>query len=119
MSILASFKQRYCFEERLSEATRVMRKHPNKIPIICEKSHYAGNCPTIDKIKYLVDINLTVGQFIFFIRKRLSLRSHQAIFLFVNGNIPSSNQLLQTVYEVHKDADKFLYCTYSFENVFG
>lgn len=42
----------------------------------------------IDKKKYLVPSDLTCGQFVYVIRKRLKLPAEKAIFLFVNGVIP-------------------------------
>ena len=52
-------------------------------------------------------------------RKRLKLPAEQAIFLFVNGIIPATAALMNTVHEEHKDPDGFLYVTYSGENTFG
>ena len=73
----------------------------------------------IDKKKYLVPSDLTVGQFMFVIRKRLKLPPEQAIFLFVNGTIPPTGALMNQIYEEHRDVDGFLYITYSGENTFG
>ena len=75
--------------------------------------------PTLDKTKYLVPMDLTVGQFMFVLRKRMKLSPEQAIFLFINGTIPSSNSLVHELYQQHKDVDGFLYLGYSGENTFG
>jgi GABA(A) receptor-associated protein len=45
-----------------------------------EKSDIA----TIDKKKYLVPADLTVGQFVYVIRKRIKLSPEKAIFIFVD-----------------------------------
>lgn len=73
----------------------------------------------IDKKKYLVPADLTCGQFLYVIRKRLKLEPEKAIFLFVDGKIPATTAFLNTIYEEHKDPDGFLYMSYSDENVFG
>ena len=73
----------------------------------------------IDKKKYLVPADLTCGQFVYVIRKRLKLPPEQAIFLFINGVIPPTGSLLSTIFEESKDEDGFLYITYAGENVFG
>jgi GABA(A) receptor-associated protein len=73
----------------------------------------------IDKKKYLVPSDLTCGQFLYVIRKRLKLPAEKAIFLFVDGKIPSTSAMLNEIYEQHRDADGFLYMSYSDENVFG
>ena len=70
-----------------------------RIPIICEKCDKKNiSVPTLDKTKYLVPFDLTVGQFMFVLRKRMKLSPEQAIFLFVDGIIPSSNALVQDLY---------------------
>ncbi|KAH8061997.1 ATG8-like protein [Aureococcus anophagefferens] len=69
--------------------------------------------------RYLVPADLTVGQFIYVIRKRIKLPPERAIFIFVDNVIPPTAALMSTVYEVQKDEDGFLYITYSGENTFG
>ena len=115
-----SFKNEFRFEDRLTEAKRVLTKYPDRIPIICERSLIASkDCPIIDKKKYLVPITYTVGEFLFVIRKRLKLPPEKAIFLFVNDKIPATSSLLGNVYKRYKDADGYLYMSYSQENTFG
>ena len=63
--------------------------------------------------------DLTVAQFAFVIRRRLSLEPEKALFLFIDGTLPPSAQLMREVYEAHADADGFLYVLYSSENTFG
>jgi GABA(A) receptor-associated protein len=114
------FKNQYLFDIRLAEANTVLRKYPDRVPVICERQKNAPNdCPQIDKRKYLVPNDLSLGQFIYIIRKRLKLPPEKAIFLFINGNIIEASQLLCTVYNNYKDPDNFLYITYTFENTFG
>ena len=114
-----AFKDKFTFEERREESAKVAVKYPDRIPIICEKNANSKNTPDIDKTKYLVPCDLTMGQFIYVIRKRLSISSNYAIYIFVNGFIPPSSELLMTLYEKEHDEDGFLYMTYSFENTFG
>jgi GABA(A) receptor-associated protein len=76
--------------------------------------------PYIDKKKYLVPNDLSLGQFIFVIRKRLKLPANEAIYIFTStGIIPTTSQQMIDIYRQHKDQDGFLYLTYSGENVFG
>ena len=115
-----SFKNEFKFEDRFNEAIRVLNKYPDRIPIICERSTTASqDCPIIDKRKYLVPSDLTIGQFIYVIRKRLQLPSEKAIFLFVGNTIPSTTCLINKLYRRYKDPDKYLYISYAYENVFG
>lgn len=114
------FKEEKSFEERLAESKRIREKHPDRIPVICEKSTRCNkDIPDIDKRKYLVPSDLTMGQFIYVIRKRMNLTPHKSIFLFVNHTLPQSSELISKVYEKCKDQDGFLYIEYSSENTFG
>ena len=64
------YKKRKSFEDRLSES-KIMEKHPDKIPIIvskCSKSHLNN----IDKNKYLVSNDMTTSQFIYRLEKELN-----------------------------------------------
>jgi GABA(A) receptor-associated protein len=115
-----SFKSTHTFIDRFNETTRILEKYPDRIPLICEKAKNASSsCPNIDKNKYLVPNDLTVGHFVYVIRKRLKLSPEKAIFLFINGSIPSGSTLLCHLYDIYKDKDGFLYITYTFENTFG
>ena len=53
--------------------------------------------------------DLSIGQFLYVVRKRLKLPAEQAIFLFVNGTIPPSSRMISQIYEEHRDPDGFLY----------
>jgi GABA(A) receptor-associated protein len=74
---------------------------------------------TIDKKKYLVPADLTIGQFVYIIRKRIKLSPQKAIFIFIDEVLPPAAALMSSIYEEHKDEDGFLYITYSGENTFG
>ena len=91
--------------------------------------------------------DLTVGQFVYVIRKRIKLSPEKAIFIFVDEVLPPTAALMSSIYEEHKDEDgyvviprvplsthkfrfplftdtglllsRFLYITYSGENTFG
>jgi GABA(A) receptor-associated protein len=78
-----------------------------------------SDVPDLDKKKYLVPSDLTVGQFVYVIRKRVKLSAEKAIFIFVNNALPPTASLMSTIYEENKDEDGFLYVQYSGENTFG
>lgn len=105
-------------DKRKAEASRILQKFNDRIPVICEKVE-KSDIAEIDKRKYLVPSDLTVGQFVYVIRKRIKLPSEKAIFIFVNDILPPTAALLSTVYDEHKDEDGFLYVLYSGENTFG
>jgi GABA(A) receptor-associated protein len=115
-------------EARKASAAAIRAKHPDRIPVIVHKREGDASLPDIDKRKFLVPSDLTIGQFMYVIRKRIKLAPEQAIFLFVasgtpsgkpSGILPSSVATLKAVYDQHCAEDGFLYMTYSGENVFG
>jgi GABA(A) receptor-associated protein len=113
------FQQNFSFEQRLNESLRIREKYPDRIPIICERMKTEKKLPNIDKNKYLVPSDLTIGQFIFVIKKRLKVSSEVALFFLINENICSNSELLSTIYEKNKQNDGFLYIGYAGENTFG
>lgn len=113
-----SFKERFPFNKRVEEATRIMEKYPDRIPVIVEKAS-SSDIPEIDKHKYLVPKDLTVSQFIYVIRKRIKLQPEQAIFIFINNSLPPASSLMSQMYEEHADECGFLFCLYSGESTFG
>ncbi|GMH24985.1 hypothetical protein Nepgr_026828 [Nepenthes gracilis] len=114
----SSFKLQHPLERRQAEAARIREKYPDRIPVIVEKAE-RSDIPDIDKKKYLVPADLTVGQFVYVVRKRIKLGAEKAIFIFVKNILPPSAAMMSAIYEEHKDEDGFLYMTYSGENTFG
>jgi GABA(A) receptor-associated protein len=115
----SKYKNNYSFQQRLNESKGILLKYPDRIPIICEKLYGQQDLPDIDKHKYLVPYDLTLGQFIYIIRQRLKLHPDDAIFLFVNNKIMSIHQTIMNIYYYEKDPDGFLYIKYSKESTFG
>ena len=114
------FKDAQTFETRKNEATRVRTKYPNRIPVIVERAENCNEIEIIDKKKYLVPTDLTMGQFIYVIRKRLkTMSAEKALFVFVGDIMPPTGENMAILYENNKDEDGFLYITYSGENTFG
>lgn len=112
------FKDEHPFDKRKSEADRILLKYPDRIPVIVEK-HTKTELPDLDKKKYLVPADLTVGQFVYVIRKRIKLPAEQAIFIFVNNTLPAAGTLMSQIYKEHADSDKFLYLILSGESTYG
>jgi GABA(A) receptor-associated protein len=116
---MSSFKLKHDFQIRRKEATKILEKYPNRLPIIIERSKKC-KLNEVDKTKFLVPNDLTIGQLLIIIRKRIILEYEEALFLFVDDSIlPATSQLLSSIYDEHKDADGFLYLTYCSENTFG
>lgn len=112
------FKKNHPFDQRKSEATRIRLKYDDRIPVIVERAPKT-DIIDLDKHKFLVPKDLTVGQFVHVIRKRIELKPEKAIFVFINNSLPPISELMSVVYSQHKDEDGFLYMLYSGENCFG
>tara|TARA_Y100000389_G_scaffold96808_1_gene93512 strand:- start:6704 stop:7048 length:345 start_codon:yes stop_codon:yes gene_type:complete len=102
-------------------AETLLNKYPNRIPVICNRSSNAcKDTPPIEKTKYLVARELTMGQFIHIVRKRIQLPPDRALFFFINDCIiPPTSSDMDHLYNEHKSNDKMLYLTYTTENTFG
>jgi len=114
------FKEKNAFEKRKAESQRIREKFPDRIPIIAEhaKADRSG-ISDIDRNKYLVPADLTVGQFTYVIRKRIKLQPSQALFVFINDILAPTSALMSAMHKEHKDSDGFLYVFYAGEDHFG
>jgi len=102
------FKDRHLFHKRQEEAQRIMKKYPNRIPVICEC--VGGEVPDIDRKKYLVPSDLSMAEFLYVIRKRIKIKPEQSIYLFVGDSVMVAGaQHIGSVF----------YTCYSGENTFG
>ena len=112
-----TFKESKTFEERFAESNKMLERFPNRVPVIVERGN--TSIIDIDKKKFLVPRDLSIGQLMHVIRKRIKLDSTTALYLFVNNTLPRSSDLIITEYNNKKDKDGFLYVTYAGESTFG
>jgi GABA(A) receptor-associated protein len=102
-------------EKRIQLSDSILLKYPDRIPVIAE----CNNDIKIDKNKYMVPLDLSVGQFLYILKKRINLEPTQSIFLLCNNKLLMNTDLLNTVYKINKNMDGFLYIYISLENTFG
>lgn len=112
------FKQNFTLEQRQKESKKMMDAHPDRIPIVLELAN-KSTLPPLDKKKFLVPKGFTIGQFMMVVRKRIKVKSEEAIFLFINNSLPSASSLVSEIYEKEKDEDDFLYIQINSESTFG
>jgi GABA(A) receptor-associated protein len=119
---MTSFKEQFCkdytTEQRIKESSKVIKKFPDKIPtIICE-----GDATLkLDKHKFLVPRDLTVGQLMYVVRGRLgnNIGPEKALYLSVANTIAETRTMLFDIYTQYKAEDGFLYLVIYGENTFG
>uniref|UniRef100_H3CBA7 Uncharacterized protein n=1 Tax=Tetraodon nigroviridis TaxID=99883 RepID=H3CBA7_TETNG len=83
------FQERHSFEERREESAKTRSKYPDRVPVIVEKVP-KSQIMDVDKQKYLLPSDLSVGQFMFLIRKRIQLPPEKAVFLCVDKVLPQT-----------------------------
>lgn len=113
-----NFKNKYSFNKRKEESNNVIKKYPDRIPIIVQR-HSSTDIQDIDKCKYLVPKSMSISQFTFIIRKRIKLLPSQAIFISINNKLVGGSKTISEIYHDEKDEDGFIYIVYTGENTFG
>ncbi|KAJ8899019.1 hypothetical protein K2173_008842 [Erythroxylum novogranatense] len=112
------FKKEFTFEQRLEESRDILAKYPDRVPVIVER-YWRTDLPEMEKKKYLIPRDMSIGQFIHVLSSRLHLPPGKALFVFVKNTLPQTASLVESVYESYKDDDGFLYMCYSSEKTFG
>lgn len=113
------FKMQHSFDKRKEESKKIIEKYPNKVPVIIEKGE-SSLLPNPVKQKFLLQRDLTIGQYLYIIRKQINIDATESIFLIINESfIPPNSATIGEVYEKYADKDGFLYITYSAQQVFG
>ena len=93
-------------------------KYPDRIPVYVNKKE-KSDVPDLTRHKYLVPKEMTLGNFVYILRKNIQLTSDKAIFVFVDNIIPPTSESMNTLYEKHANEDGFMYVIYSGESTFG
>lgn len=116
---MSKFKLSNTFQKRNSESEKITKKYPDRVPVIVEVNEQNSKELILDKTKYLVPFDLTIGQFLYVVRKRVKLAPETSLFIFFNNTLPATADTICNVYKNYKDKDGFLYATVSLESVFG
>ena len=98
----------------------ILKKYPDKIPLIIWDIH---NGLLLDKRKYIVSKDLTIGQFIYVIRKRCKLSCDDGLYMFIHkpdGNVmlPPTNSIINPIFS-ENNIEGFLRVSISKESTFG
>ncbi|XP_070807002.1 microtubule-associated proteins 1A/1B light chain 3C-like [Pituophis catenifer annectens] len=121
MASFPPFKHRKPFASRRNEVAAIRIRFPYKLPVILERYSKEKILPALNKVKFLVPGDFTMGQFVAIIRNRMGLRSTQAFYFLVDGNhsLVNMSATMADVYTTYKDEDGFLYMTYASQEMFG
>jgi len=109
------FKKTHPLKKRKEESKRIRLKYPDRVPAIVQAMDIE-----LSRQKYLVPRDLTVGQFLITLRKRIRVGEEEALYIFLdNQTFPPVSQLLSSLDHIHRDEDGFLYFILCKEHVFG
>lgn len=105
--------------ERAAECKRILSKYPDRLPVIVERADKT-RFEDLDRKKFLVPKDFTLGQFYYIVRKRVRLEPEDALFLLIGRMIPPASALMGELYETHRDSqDGFLYVAMTDESIYG
>ena len=101
----------------------LIKNYPDCVPVIIRKSLNDKILQDIDKERYLIPKNLKVSEIYLIIRKKITIDSKHAIFIFVKSHlgdvlVPVGSNVLE-IYDLYKNDDGILYIIYTTENTFG
>lgn len=111
------FRSKFSFDERVKKFSDIKRKYPSKLPLIVEARK--ESLLNLEQNKYLLEPDMTIGNFVYILSRRLKLKPEEALFIFINNKIYPTETYVSTLYKTEKDEDGFMYCTISTEDTFG
>lgn len=111
------YKLKKSFDERKYESETILKKYPDKVPVIINEC--SEEFRERVKRKMLLQKDMTVSQYMHSVRTKFNIRPEESLLIFINGIMPTSSTLMSHVYNRHKDNDGFLYVSILKENVFG
>ena len=108
-------------KEKLKDSVKkILEKYDDRVPIFVFRSRRDSGLNNIDKNKYIVPTNLTAGELLNIIRKKLDINQEISVCLFINDKIMVSNsEKMGVLYEEYKNDDLLLTIYYCGENTFG
>jgi GABA(A) receptor-associated protein len=119
------------FEERKKQSNKIIDKYKDKYPIYLTFDNNIDIDITkvdINLNKYIVSSELTLGQFLAIIRKKINFNSNESLTLFIEEYVKDyfksailclNSSTIREIYNKHKDPDGFLYIKVVKENSFG
>ena len=105
--------------KKKKEVEEALAKYPTKVPIYVQRDVNCKDVPELMRKKYLVPTSLKLCEFLYYIRRQISVPSHVSLFLYVNDSLPSLNQTIGLIYDEEKSQCGYLYIFYASEHTFG
>ena len=127
---MSTYKSSVSFNARREATRNILNKYPDKCPIYLtfdSKLKLKQRAGT-NFNKYIINNNLTMGQYMQVLRKRVELGDKMSLTLFINiykddklinTILPTMSLTVEEAYSQYKDEDGFLYMNLMAENTFG
>ena len=112
---MSKFKDEYGNDS----AQKIIDYYPHRIPVIVKLSKDFSKKYMLEKSKYIVPDDLSLGQFVYIIRRKIKLEAEKAVFVYINNKLINNANNIQTIYADHKNLDGFLYIDLALESTFG
>jgi GABA(A) receptor-associated protein len=103
---------------RPGEIERLKKQYPDKTFVFVSQAS-RSTLPPLDKLKYIVPKNSTVGHFLFILRNRMKLPPEKALYVFVKNTLPPSTMTFRELEHQFADEDGAVRVTYAAESTFG
>lgn len=110
------FQDQYPMKARKAENEMIRSKYPNSIPVIL----WIDKAKARYRRKYLVPPDLTITQFLHWLKDKQTVQAHEGHYLIVNDTvIPQLSMTISQLDQEHPSEDGFLYISLFQESVFG
>lgn len=104
--------------ERRNICDSLIRTYKDRIPVICQPGN--KQTPSIDKKKFLVPSDMTLGDFVCHIKRRLPHQfQHNMLVIFINNVYLKVSTTFEEAYYMYPSEDGMLYMKFYIENTFG
>ena len=115
------FKENHSFDERKRQSQKILRKHPDRVPVVVERASSGQHVGELSQTKFLLPGDSTVTGFMHTLRKQVVSNPSDGFYMFCGSKnvLVCGSNTFQHLYESYKDDDGFLYMLYARENVFG
>ena len=113
------YKDNYDIETRKKKSEELLKKYPNRVPVVLETSPNS-HLKKLQKKHYLLPKNRKFFDFHIGVRKLFELSNEQSLFLISNHHILNTDRTIGEIYNLFKDKeDNILYIHIYDEIIYG
>jgi GABA(A) receptor-associated protein len=99
-------------------AKSYIETHPDRVPTIVEV--HPSSKITLKKNKFLVPKEFTLSMFLQVLKKHINIRSEEALFIYIDGQLPPCSATMNELYtQHHSKEDDMLHILVTKENTYG